>query len=457
MNETSTMNSHPTELILHDVRCFHGEQQGSISPITLLVGENSTGKTTFLGCYSVLHRLFSKFWDFDQRLDFNEEPFSMGSYRNIVSSSRGPTSPLDQFKLGLVFSPQKLKQTTQCSLMITFSAQGSQPVVSSMRFQFNEQSFLEFKRDESGETIMAIPNSENRINIPFNDSMFLLELLRRPIFQERNPDSQAIIEFFGELFADSDKQIGDINAGDRIRNLLPQFPSFIPIAPLRSKPKRTYDPIREIPSPEGQHIPMLMMQLKHGEKKHWEALHDSLVRFGRESGMFSDINVKRHGKEISDPFQVQVKVRSGSPTNIMDVGYGVSQSLPILVDVLAAEKGLGQRNGANCTFVMQQPEVHLHPRAQAELASFFVHSYKNSGNRIMIETHSDHIIDRFRISVRTGLLNADDVSILYFEPKSRGVEIHSMSLDKYGNLIDAPVGYRSFFETEIDSLLGLKD
>ena len=92
---------------------------------------------------------------------------------------------------------------------------------------------------------------------------------------------------------------------------------------------------------------------------------------------------------MSDPFQLHVKVRSGHQRNIMDVGYGVSQSLPIIVDVLAAEEQIGERNGNYCTFLMQQPEVHLHPRAQAELASFFADSYSKRNNRFMIETHSE--------------------------------------------------------------------
>ena len=72
------------EWILEDVRCFRGEQRGSLRPITLLVGENSTGKTTFLGCYGVLQQVCS-WWDrdIDDRLDFNDEPFAMGSFRDI--------------------------------------------------------------------------------------------------------------------------------------------------------------------------------------------------------------------------------------------------------------------------------------------------------------------------------------------------------------------------------------
>lgn len=131
----------------------------------------------------------------------------------------------------------------------------------------------------------------------------------------------------------------------------------------------------------------------------------------------------------------------------MDVGYGVSQSLPILVDILSA-----QRQG----FILQQPEVHLHPRGQAELAGFFVEATRKRRNRFLIETHSDHIVDRIRISVRRGLLRPEDVSILYFEPHGSSVQIHSMSLDKQGNLRGEPVGYREFFARETDRLLGFE-
>ena len=105
---------------------------------------------------------------------------------------------------------------------------------------------------------------------------------------------------------------------------------------------------------------MLMMRLDRTDKLHWTSLHDDLVRFGRASGLFSNIKVKRHGRQMSDPFQLQVKVRTGPNANIMDVGYGISQSLPILVDLMHEEQSV---------FLLQQPEVHLHPRGQAELAS----------------------------------------------------------------------------------------
>ena len=204
---------------------------------------------------------------------------------------------------------------------------------------------------------------------------------------------------------------------------------------------------------------MLMMRLDRTNKRHWDSLHDELVAFGRDSGLFSDIKVRGHGKQMSDPFQLQVKVRSGPHANIVDAGYGISQSLPILVDIMADEpvRGRRRRSADGRTFLLQQPEVPLHPRGQAQLANLFIEAYRKRGSRFLIETHSDYIVDRVRISVRRGLLKPEDVSILYFEPNGRAAKIHSMSLDEDGNLQNAPAGYRDFFLRETDRLLGFAD
>ena len=451
----------PHELILQDVRCFQDEQRGHIKPITLLVGENSTGKTAFLGCYSVLHQLFSEKWEmFSQEPDFNKDLFSMGSFQDIINSRRGAKSHIKQFSLGLEFSSPTPEVSLPYSVTVTYSEVGSQANMSSIRFQFKEQLFFELNQNESGNTTINIPNGEIQTEITFSLSRHLLSFIFdwKEILVRLGVDIQPIHEFFDDLFAAYGIPADDDHREKVIGNLFPEFASLVPIAPLRAKPKRTYDPIRETPSAEGSHIPMLMMRLDRTDKESWELLHDCLVNFGQGSGMFSNIKVNRRGKDMGDPFQLQVKVRSGQLRNIMDVGYGVSQSLPIIVDVLAAEEQIGERNGSYCTFLMQQPEVHLHPRAQAELASFFADSYSKRNNRFMIETHSDAIIDRFCILVRTGLLAAEDVSILYFEPqKTDGVKIHNISLDMHGNLEDAPAGYRDFFLAENDRFLGFSD
>ena len=140
-------------------------------------------------------------------------------------------------------------------------------------------------------------------------------------------------------------------------------------------------------------------------------------------------------------------------SNLVDVGYGVSQIFPMLIEIMRAE----QRR-LPMTFLLQEPEIHLHPQAQAALASFFAKSASKSNREFVIETHGDGIIDRVRVCVKRGEIAPEDVVILYFEPEKKGgaVKIHPVHVDEMGNIADAPRGYRQFFLDETDRLLGFK-
>ena len=445
----------PDELLIQDVRCFRGEQRARLRPITLLVGENSTGKTTFLGCYSALHR--EQPWRHrheEYPPDFGHELFSMGSFRDIVRFRRGSPGRIPEFRLG--FGTPGAGSVPAYKVAATFGEGGSQPVIRSWRYEFESGSFLEFRRNENGGTVVATEHHQVAVEKSFHRSMFnVIEWSGPGLFEPDPPGIQKIKASVAQ----------QLNAGEqgehRIRRVFTRtMPRLVPVAPLRAKPRRTYDPIPETPTPEGAHIPMLLMRLDHSDKERWQTLREDLVEFGRASGMFSDIRVKRHGKQISDPFQLQFKANSASYANIMDVGYGVSQSLPVLVELLTAElRALDWDDDEEniFLFLLQQPEVHLHPRGQAELASFLVNSVRKRRHRFLVETHSDHIIDRVRIAVRKKLLPAEDVSLLYFEPQRNSVKIHNLYLDEYGNIENAPPGYRDFFLRETDTLLGLDD
>ena len=448
---------------MRDVRCFGGEQRGRLRPITLLVGENSTGKTTFLGCYGALLRMLARFGTLDELLDFNQEPFAMGSFRDIVRSRLGPRGRINEFQIGFALETQR-SGLPYDRLTATFREEGSQPTIGCLRFQFGSESFLELQRnDDGGASFRGAGRALQKVDASFDQAAAMLPLIMWRIDESGSmhritgpPGLKPIFEYLRSIrspLRDGERRSSSWRDPGVIANL----PELIPIAPLRSKPKRTYDPVREAASPEGEHIPMLMMRLNRKEKDHWDSLHDDLVEFGGDAGLFSDIKVRRHGRQMSDPFQLQVKVRSGPYANIVDVGYGISQSLPILVDIMAVNNRRSRLRRRERTFLLQQPEVHLHPRGQAQLASLFIKAFKKRGNRFLIETHSDYIVDRVRISVRQGLLKPDDVSILYFEPNGNAVDIHNMGLDDDGNLEGAPPGYREFFLRETDQLLGFAD
>ena len=136
--------------------------------------------------------------------------------------------------------------------------------------------------------------------------------------------------------------------------------------------------------------------------------------------------------------------RRGPWRNIIDVGYGISQILPIVMPLL---RGTTYADLA----LLQQPEVHLHPIAQAVLGTLFCR-IAAAGRQLIVETHSDHLIDRIRMDVRDGKtkLAKDDVRILYFERDSLDVKIHELWWDASGNIENAPPSYRRFFMEEVE-------
>ena len=223
-------------------------------------------------------------------------------------------------------------------------------------------------------------------------------------------------------------------------------------APVRSKPSRTYDPSRPTRDPEGDYVPMYLADVLSQRGEKWTELKKQLEKFGREAGLFDEISIKRLGHRDSEPFQIQVRKLGskikGPLRNLIDVGYGVSQALLVITELL--------RPDAPPLFLLQQPEVHLHPSAQAALGGLFC-QIASRERQIIVETHSDHLIDRVRMDVRDGVsaLKPEDVSILFFERNDLDVHIHSLGIDGEGNVLNAPDSYRRFFMEETTRSLGL--
>ena len=198
---------------------------------------------------------------------------------------------------------------------------------------------------------------------------------------------------------------------------------------------------------------MQLMRIQATDKKRWETLKARLVEFGKRSELFQNIEIKKIGRSLGAPFQLKFKVR-GPSSNITDVGYGVSQILPILVYIL--DPDIAKRHQINFS-LLQQPEVHLHPRAQAELSSLLATAASQGGRAFVVEMHSDYMIDRARIEIRKGNIRPEDVSLIYFEPKGNVVKVHNISFDKIGNMEGVPPHYGEFFMTEYRQLMGFKD
>jgi predicted ATPase len=121
---------------------------------------------------------------------------------------------------------------------------------------------------------------------------------------------------------------------------------------------------------------------------------------------------------------------------IADTGFGVSQVLPVLTHALLAD--------TDSLLIFEQPEIHLHPRAQARLAELLV-CLARTGRRIIIETHSDHLINRLRRIVAEDMSNqlADLVSIVFVQPPhaNEGAWLESLRVNEEGQIENWPPGF----------------
>jgi len=435
------------KIILKDFRCFHASHEVPLAPLTFLIGENSTGKSSFLAA-------ISKAWDMifeNEPPDFNKEPFELGSYDQIANYRGGKAGRAKEFSLGLVINIKN----QEYSFVGSFEKAGASPRIVSLKIDFIPYSIsMEQKGDKNNINSQKIEKKQE-LKVILSTPSGNIEVESLPL---RSISWFSIKDLL--FYVDRGLRFPEVKE-TKIRETVFDMIRFIrfkelnkPIimAPIRTNPQRTYDPKTEWPKPTGEHIPNVLSRIKATNPELWKGLVSQLNDFGLRSGLYKKIDIHEHGKPLVDPFQVRVTI-SGPSSNLIDVGYGVSQVLPILVEsVVSAKK--------QSVLLLQQPEVHLHPRAQAELGTFFGKLVKQKGLKFIIETHSDYILDRVRLDIRDRIkdyVDYKDVLILYFQRKGSEIEINQIKIDENGNIVNPPKNFRKFFLAEEKRYFGIKD
>ena len=414
---------------IKNVRCFAEEQNLEIRPITFLVGENSTGKTSILGCFSTIYEFISDRWFLS---NFNKDPYLMGSFSDIVNKN----SKSDSFELGIILE----EKGVEYNFCFGERSEGAEPTVKKINIHINGSTFSCMR--DGKKYIYSIDGKSFTIDKGDND--IPLEILMISPYRMM------------KSIVGSKKEKGDekMKAAMKVFETMEGYKykhfaeEIFNLPPVRSKPQRTYNPVDEHSSEaDGGSIPGFLMRRSVEKKKEWREFEKKMSDFGKASGLFDAIEVKKFGN-VGEPFQLKFEIRKNT-SNIIDTGYGVSQILPLLTRLFSSKP-------RRVNFLLQQPEVHLHPKAQAALAPLLVESVKE-GNSFLIETHSDYIIDRTRVEIRKKNISPEQVSLIYLEPSENQVKAHNIHFDEQGNVCGAPGGYRDFFIKESDMVLGFDD
>lgn len=146
-------------------------------------------------------------------------------------------------------------------------------------------------------------------------------------------------------------------------------------------------------------------------------------------------------RDDGDEFALEVEPVRGSPVgiSIVDVGEGISQVLPVLL--LSAMAAAGDL-GPGAVLAIEQPEMHLHPRAERVLAELFGKVIQSAAHpRLVIETHSENLLLSVQLLIATGQIKSEDVSVVWVSTLANGEgDLRCVTLDEQGRPKDWPAG-----------------
>lgn len=150
----------------------------------------------------------------------------------------------------------------------------------------------------------------------------------------------------------------------------------------------------------------------------------------KEMGLIEEFRVEEIAPN-SDRWQARVRTRKGaSEVLLTDVGFGISQVLPVITLLQYVPEG--------ATVVLEQPEIHLHPLAQAALADVIIQAAVHRNVQVLLESHSEHLLLRLQRRIAEGAISSEDVR-LYFCDAPKGVsEITKLQVDLLGNILNWP-------------------
>ena len=442
-------------LTIKNFKCF-SNQELPLEKITLLLGANSAGKSSLL--YAILAALQSD--QFPLALSTNGPLVDLGDFTSIVFGHKKNLS----IGVDLEFSDHDLGT---CSFGGSFKrlAKSDMPVVRSSRIadpnlRFNVTRTNKYKArwkyDAEGDPVRAQLLETGNARQLFQSLDRLIKDVGKSSGRNQNIAS----------FIDSMKsplpvgQFGFARLDDFLKGLaqpkyiilfthltalltsLSNFRSaFNYVGSVRLEPQRSYYYASQEDLKIGRYGQNYVEQIAKWQEEGSEKL-SRLKSALRALRLVSSLQASRLR---NGNFEIRIRPRKASmAVSLADVGLGIAELLPILVaDLQLPIAG---------TLAVSQPESHLHPSAQADLASYLVRRVKSARNRYLIETHSEYFINRLRLLVAQGKMLSDDLSIIYLSNDGKQSCAHRITFLPNGKIEGAP---KEFFQTYMIDVMNI--
>ncbi|MBI3450782.1 MAG: AAA family ATPase [Acidobacteria bacterium] len=414
---------------LRNFKSFSDSGEIRLAPLTLIFGRNNTGKSTILQSLLLLRQSLDS-PGYGPRLNPRGPLYSVSSYADIVHGHQAK----NHIQMAFEFEPEPRDKRPSGKIEFEFVGDEPQPPrINRLTITSPEVPPLEIRRGRGagGPYELLIGHDrlggEKSANFRFSVGRFLPAIGSEGFGKQPNQTRERVRGRARRLLLDFDFMLREMKA----------------VGAFRRQPDRRYEYQGVLPGNvdlSGERVVAALIDDITRRKGRGE-LFRSVNRWLREVGQVRLLPLRRLSK-AARIFEVRVRDRdSGRWANLSDVGFGISQAFPVIVE------GLRTRPGA--IFLVQEPEIHLHPDAQLAMADFLI-GLVASGRQVIVETHSEHLLLRVRRAIlgkRRGHgagpnLTPESVSLIHVDARSDGTShAQRLDIDSVGQVAGWPRGF----------------
>lgn len=443
------MKSKIVAVRLRNYKAFQDTGWIEFKPFTMLLGYNSNGKSTILKSLYLIKKCYEKY-----RSGVEYPPFSVGNEEDGGFNDfayKGKTENVKNIEFSfridckdeeILYSMEELCgieaekcNTFEYSVSARRNLKKNDVYIDSIQLKFAEKVFYECMYKENGDFAVAtelLKNNNEKCELPMlyevKNTFFLSNLsdVRYPSwvtdeeYSDRvGPEQRFVLQFMqGTL-------IGMVNQA------LMEFADNLDyIMPIRTLPKRYMNLMATNNNDvgiNGNNTYNILFQVEaYGDTETKENIQKWLRLFGYEYKW--RIIKPNYGEFILHD------IKKGFDINIVDIGFGISQILPIIVASVQRKEGL---------LAIDSPEAHLHSSVQSEIADMFIDSMQEKC--VFLETHSENIVMRVQRRVAEKKISNTDVALYFIENNEDGVYCRELKLAVDGSVIDPIEEYKQFF------------
>ncbi len=405
-----------TEFRAENFKSWEDTDKVDFAPLTGFFGANSSGKTSLLQVLLLLKQTVERPPDWKGTIDFGDDSslVKLGDFRDVIYKHR------QELSLGITVSwnlPAKMTvrypRGENASPIETTALSFSTSIVKLDRHSVTLDSFTYRVVDQQFSIVWS---PEPRSIILKSDPVFLSGPLFRCYGARDNSRDNRKLPFW--QFEEAIEEL---------------FHRTCYLGPRREYPRPFYQWEGEHPEGVGQHGREMVSALLSGRIQLFN-LGEQVPRWLQRLSLIDSYRLVPVSN-IENGYEFLVTKHKGAPeVRLTDVGFGVSQILPVLILCYYVPKG--------SILVLEQPEAHLHPKVQSDLADVLIDVVKNRKLQIILESHSEHLLHRLTRRIAEGEISADDMALYACQISDGTSQIEPLKMDEYGNVSNWP---RDFF------------